>query len=167
MLVQCAFQITHLFLLLLTFLQFKCMACAAKITTYSLEGSEKLLQLVSNYSMVSNLKENESEVWNQGFFMSPIGKLIYTTLKTMDITWACSSSSSVSSHYFDNHGIRGSPTSTVIGPSKHRHSTLGDPNFNPSQGKARWLFCYSLLNFDGITLFLFLFLSTYLYFVQI
>ncbi|KAB2009604.1 hypothetical protein ES319_D10G178400v1 [Gossypium barbadense] len=23
--------------------------------------------------MVSNLKENESEVWNQGFFMSPIG----------------------------------------------------------------------------------------------
>ncbi|PPD90922.1 hypothetical protein GOBAR_DD12158 [Gossypium barbadense] len=39
------------------------------------------------------------------------------------------SSSSVSSHCFDNHGIRGSPTSTVIGPSKHRHSTLGDPNF--------------------------------------
>ncbi|XP_052485603.1 uncharacterized protein LOC105779635 [Gossypium raimondii] len=33
------------------------------------------------------------------------------------------------SHCFDNHGIRGSPTSTVIGPSKHRHSTLGDPNF--------------------------------------
>ncbi|KAK5770569.1 hypothetical protein PVK06_046720 [Gossypium arboreum] len=39
------------------------------------------------------------------------------------------STSSVSSHCFDNHGIRGSPTSTVIGPSKHRHSTLGDPNF--------------------------------------
>ncbi|KAK8259327.1 hypothetical protein V6Z12_D13G048200 [Gossypium hirsutum] len=39
------------------------------------------------------------------------------------------SSSSVSSRCFDNHGIRGSPTSTVIGPSKHRHSTLGDPNF--------------------------------------
>ncbi|KAK8283898.1 hypothetical protein V6Z11_D08G119300 [Gossypium hirsutum] len=54
-------------------LQFKCMACTAKITTYSLKGSEKLLQLVSNYSMVSNLKDNEFEVWNQGFFMSPIG----------------------------------------------------------------------------------------------
>ncbi|KAG4133714.1 hypothetical protein ERO13_D08G113608v2 [Gossypium hirsutum] len=52
---------------------FKCMACTAKITTYSLKGSEKLLQLVSNYSMVSNLKDNEFEVWNQGFFMSPIG----------------------------------------------------------------------------------------------
>lgn len=39
------------------------------------------------------------------------------------------SSASVSSHCFDNHGIRGSPASTVIGPSKHRHSTLGDPNF--------------------------------------
>ncbi|KAG4122311.1 hypothetical protein ERO13_D11G258866v2 [Gossypium hirsutum] len=37
-------------------LQFKCMACVAKITAYSLEGSEKLLQLVSNYSMVSNFK---------------------------------------------------------------------------------------------------------------
>ncbi|KAB2038192.1 hypothetical protein ES319_D03G129100v1 [Gossypium barbadense] len=46
--------------------------CGGKIFI-SLEGSEKLRQLVLNYSMVSNLKENESEVWNQGFFMSPIG----------------------------------------------------------------------------------------------
>ncbi|KAK8283900.1 hypothetical protein V6Z11_D08G119300 [Gossypium hirsutum] len=46
--------------------------CGGKIFII-LEGSEKLLQLVSNYSMVSNLKDNEFEVWNQGFFMSPIG----------------------------------------------------------------------------------------------
>ncbi|KAK8568205.1 hypothetical protein V6N13_106139 [Hibiscus sabdariffa] len=39
------------------------------------------------------------------------------------------SSVSVSSHCFDNRGIRGSPRSSFIGPSKQRHSTLGDPNF--------------------------------------
>ncbi|KAE8698588.1 DNA repair protein REV1 [Hibiscus syriacus] len=39
------------------------------------------------------------------------------------------SSASVSSHCFDNRGIRGSPRSSVIGPSKQRHSTLKDPNF--------------------------------------
>ncbi|TYH83558.1 hypothetical protein ES332_D02G140100v1 [Gossypium tomentosum] len=43
-------------------------------------------------------------------------------------------------HCFDNHGIRGSPTSTVIGPSKHRHSTLRDPNFveNYFKDRSKW-----------------------------
>ncbi|XP_021285553.1 DNA repair protein REV1 isoform X2 [Herrania umbratica] len=38
-------------------------------------------------------------------------------------------SASVSSHCFDNHSIKGLPHSTALGPSKQRHSTLGDPNF--------------------------------------
>ncbi|TYG57806.1 hypothetical protein ES288_D08G172100v1 [Gossypium darwinii] len=37
-------------------LLFKCMACAFPFNFQKPKGSEKLLQLVSNYSMVSNLK---------------------------------------------------------------------------------------------------------------
>ncbi|XVF45045.1 hypothetical protein PTKIN_Ptkin02bG0173800 [Pterospermum kingtungense] len=36
---------------------------------------------------------------------------------------------SVSSHCFENHSIKGLPRSMAIGPSKQRHSTLGDPDF--------------------------------------
>ncbi|KAG4126509.1 hypothetical protein ERO13_D10G160266v2 [Gossypium hirsutum] len=63
-----------------------------------------------------------------------------------------------SSHCFDNHGIKGSPTSTVIGTSKHQHSTLGDPNFVENYFKSgkyifdesvsfilRYMLCFSTL----------------------
>ena len=35
----------------------------------------------------------------------------------------------VSSNCIDNQHMKGSPSSTVSGPSNQRHSTLGDPNF--------------------------------------
>lgn len=35
----------------------------------------------------------------------------------------------VSSNFMDNHNMKGSPSSTVDGPSNQRHSTLEDPNF--------------------------------------
>ncbi|XVE49265.1 hypothetical protein DITRI_Ditri01bG0069000 [Diplodiscus trichospermus] len=60
----------------------------------------------------SNLKENDESMENNRLQSSP------------DQPFA-----SVSSHCFDNHSIKGSSSSTAIGPLKQRHSTLEDPNF--------------------------------------
>ncbi|KAE8690582.1 Basic helix-loop-helix DNA-binding superfamily protein, putative isoform 1 [Hibiscus syriacus] len=49
------------------------------------------------------------------------------------------SSAPVSSHCFDNRGIRGSLRSSVIGPSKQRHSTL-DPNFVENYFKGAFFY---------------------------
>ena len=54
-------------------------------------------------------------------------------------------STSISSHCFDNHSVKGSPRSTATGPLKQRHSTLGDPNFVENYFKVlnRLMIAYS------------------------